>query len=72
MIETLIDPEQLKNEKIEFCKKLKQKRLDLNYTQEYMASLLEMSLRTYQKIEKKGEFVNFERIAFLMKFLNNN
>jgi transcriptional regulator with XRE-family HTH domain len=72
MNESLIDPEQLKIEKIEFCKKLKQKRLDLNYTQEYMASLLDMSLRTYQKIEKNGEFVNFERIAFLMKFLNNN
>ena len=65
-------PEQLKIEKIEFCKKLKEKRLALNYTQEYMAEQLNISLRTYQKMEKDFEVVNFERIISLMKFMNLN
>ena len=72
MNESIIDPEQLKIEKIEFCKKLKEKRLALNYTQEYMAEQLNISLRTYQKIEQNFEVVNFERIISLMKFMNLN
>jgi len=66
----LTSPEDLQAEKIEFCKKLKQKRLDLNYTQEYMAEQLKVSLRTYQKIENNCDLVNYEKIAFLIKFIN--
>jgi len=62
--------EKLITDKVEFCKKLKQKRLDLNYTQEYMADEMGVSLRTYQKIEKNCELVNFDKIAFLIQFLN--
>ncbi len=71
MNKDLFDPEQIKNEKTDCCKKIKQKRLALNYTQEYMAEVLKMSVKTYRKIENGEEIANFETILILMKIAEN-
>ena len=69
MNNNLIDLNAIQEEKIAFCKKLKAKRLSLNYTQEYMADLLNINVKTYRQIETCHKIANFETIKGLMTFL---
>ncbi len=72
MNEDLYNLEHIKNEKKTDCRqKIKQKRLALNYTQEYMAEVLKMSVKTYRKIENGEEIANFDTILILMKIAEN-
>jgi transcriptional regulator with XRE-family HTH domain len=69
MNNNLIDLNAIQEEKVAFCKKLKAKRLSLNYTQEYMADLLNINVKTYRQIETCHKIANFETIKGLMTFL---
>jgi len=69
MKDYLTSQEELKKEKIEFCNKLKARRLELNYTQESMAEMLGISVRKYLDIEKNCKLANFEQVKFLINFL---
>ena len=70
MNNSLIDLDSIQEEKIAFCKKLKSKRLFLNYTQEYMADMLNINVKTYRQIETCHKIANFETIKGLMTFLD--
>jgi transcriptional regulator with XRE-family HTH domain len=70
MNKDLYNLEEIKNEKSVFCKKIRLKRLALNYTQESMAEMLKLNVKTYRKIEKGQEIANFESILILMKIVN--
>jgi transcriptional regulator with XRE-family HTH domain len=69
MNNNLIDLNAIQEEKVAFCKQLKAKRLSLNYTQEYMADLLNINVKTYRQIETCHKIANFETIKGLMTFL---
>ncbi len=70
MNNNLIDLNAIQEEKVAFCKKLKSKRLSLSYTQEYMADLLNINVKTYRQIETCHKIANFETIKGLMTFLD--
>ena len=69
MNNNLIDLNAIQEEKVAFCKQLKAKRLSLSYTQEYMADLLNINVKTYRQIETCHKIANFETIKGLMTFL---
>lgn len=69
MKDYLTSLEELEKEKSEFCNKLKSRRLELNYTQEYMAEVLGVSIRKYLDIEKNCKLTNFEQVKFLIDLL---
>jgi DNA-binding XRE family transcriptional regulator len=66
-----ICPKELEAEKVEFCKKLKSHRILNNLSQVEMAELINISPKTYRKMEKDFEIVNFETIVRLMKIFGN-
>lgn len=70
MNNNLIDLNAIQEEKVAFCKQLKAKRLSLNYTQEYMADLLNINVKTYRQIETCHKIANFETIKGLMTFMD--
>ena len=70
MNNNLIDLNAIQEEKVAFCKQLKAKRLSLSYTQEYMADLLNINVKTYRQIETCHKIANFETIKGLMTFLD--
>ena len=59
-------------EKIEFCKKLKSHRILNNLSQVEMAELINISPKTYRKMEKDFEITNFETIVRVMKIFGSN
>ena len=67
----LMTPDEVDFEKQELAKKIRQKRAELNHTQETMAELLDMNVKTYQQIEKGQKIVNFDVIISLMRFIKN-
>ena len=67
----LMTPDEVDFEKQELAKKIRQKRTELNHTQETMAELLDMNVKTYQQIEKGQKIVNFDVIISLMRFMKN-
>ena len=67
-----ICPKELEAEKIEFCKKLKSHRILNNLSQIEMAELINISPKTYRKMEKDFEITNFETIVRVMKIFGSN
>lgn len=67
-----ICPKELEAEKIEFCKKLKSHRILNNLSQVEMAELINISTKTYRKMEKDFEITNFETIVRVMKIFGSN
>jgi DNA-binding XRE family transcriptional regulator len=67
-----ICPKELEAEKIEFCKKLKSHRILNNLSQVEMAELINISPKTYRKMEKDFEITNFETIVRVMKIFGSN
>ena len=65
-------PKELEAEKIEFCKKLKSHRILNNLSQIEMAELINISPKTYRKMEKDFEITNFETIVRVMKIFGSN
>ena len=65
-------PKELEAEKIEFCKKLKSHRILNNLSQVEMAELINVSPKTYRKMEKDFEITNFETIVRVMKIFGSN
>ena len=67
-----ICPKELEAEKVEFCKKLKSHRILNNLSQIEMAELINISPKTYRKMEKDFEITNFETIVRVMKIFGSN
>ena len=67
-----ICPKELEAEKVEFCKKLKSHRILNNLSQVEMAELINISPKTYRKMEKDFEITNFETIVRVMKIFGSN
>lgn len=67
-----ICPKELEAEKVEFCKKLKSHRILNNLSQVEMAELINVSPKTYRKMEKDFEITNFETIVRVMKIFGSN
>ena len=68
---TLFNPENIEIKIEEVCQQIKLKRLTLNYTQEHMAELLKISIKTYRKMEKDCEIDNFELVFNILKIIEN-
>ena len=68
---TLFNPENIEIKIEEVCQQIKLKRLTLNYTQEHMAELLKISIKTYRKMEKDCEIANFELVFNILKIIEN-